>query len=81
MTQTIALMTSEELAQVPRVDDEAGFGCLVTTRGALPLEAMDVTARVVGLVSHTELRQTFVNTHGEPIEATYIFPLPDRALA
>jgi Ca-activated chloride channel family protein len=79
MTQTIALMTSEELAQVPRVDDEAGFGCLVTTRGALPLEAMDVTARVVGLVSHTELRQTFVNTHGEPIEATYIFPLPDRA--
>jgi Ca-activated chloride channel family protein len=79
MTQTIALMTSEELAHVPRVDADAGFGCLVTARGALPLEAMDVTARVIGLVSHTELRQTFVNSHGEPIEATYIFPLPDRA--
>jgi Ca-activated chloride channel family protein len=79
MTQTIALMTSEELAHVPRVEADTGFGCLFTARGALPLEAMDVTARVVGLVSHTELRQTFVNGHGEPIEATYIFPLPDRA--
>ena len=25
------------------------------------------------------LQQTFVNTHDEPLEATYIFPLPDRA--
>src|SRR5204862_592298 len=25
------------------------------------------------------VRQTFVNTHAEPLEATYIFPLPDRA--
>ncbi|MEJ7639433.1 MAG: VIT domain-containing protein [Singulisphaera sp.] len=25
------------------------------------------------------LRQTFVNATGEPLEATYIFPLPDRA--
>src|SRR4029077_9171448 len=25
------------------------------------------------------VEQTFVNTHAEPLEATYVFPLPDRA--
>ena len=56
-----------------------GFGCLETSRGRLPLAALEVEARVTGLEVSTELRQTFVNHTGEPIEATYIFPLPDRA--
>src|SRR5262249_4538509 len=36
-------------------------------------------ARLSGLLAETSVRQTFVNTHAEPLEATYIFPLPDRA--
>jgi len=75
---TLTMMPESELATVIP-DDEAGFGCLSTSRGRLPLEAMDVKGRIVGLVSELELRQTFINTIDEPIEATYIFPLPDRA--
>ncbi len=56
-----------------------GFGCLETSRGRLPLAALEVEARVTGLEVATELRQTFVNHTHEAIEATYIFPMPDRA--
>lgn len=58
---------------------EVGFGALRTERGSLPLVAMHVRASVTGLSAHTELRQTFRNALAEPIEATYVFPLPDRA--
>ena len=77
MNHAVTTMTQDELDRLPR-DAEAGFGALATARGQLPLEAMDVRAAVVGLDVKTEVRQTFVNTLGEPIEATYIFPLPDR---
>jgi len=58
---------------------ERGWGCLDTARGRLPLAAVDVDVRIVGLESTTQVRQTFVNHLREPIEATYVFPLPDRA--
>ena len=60
-------------------DEEAGFGALETERGSLPLVALDVRARLAGLTSHVTVRQTFRNALDEPLEATYIFPLPDRA--
>ncbi|HSN28553.1 MAG TPA: VIT domain-containing protein, partial [Kofleriaceae bacterium] len=71
-------MTEEEVAALGR-DSDAGFGALRTERGLLPLAAMDVDARVAGVVASIEIVQTFVNTTGQAIEATYIFPLPDRA--
>ena len=58
---------------------EAGFGALETARGGLPLTRLDVEARAVGLEVAIDLRQTFVNSTGVAIEATYVFPLPDRA--
>ena len=58
---------------------ERGWGCLDTARGRLPLAAVDVDVRIAGLEATTEVRQTFVNHLREPIEATYVFPLPDRA--
>jgi Ca-activated chloride channel family protein len=57
----------------------AGFGALETAKGALPLTALDVRARLVGLVSQVHVRQTFHNALAEPIEATYVFPLPERS--
>jgi Ca-activated chloride channel family protein len=60
-------------------EDDAGFGALATERGCLPLKALDVQARLDGLIAQVMLTQTFVNTHAEALEATYIFPLPDRA--
>lgn len=58
---------------------DAGFGGLKTFRGLLPLTELDVQARLDGLLARTRVRQTFVNVHAEPLEATYLFPLPDRA--
>lgn len=55
-----------------------GTGALTTERGNLPLHKLDVRASITGLVSRTELVQGFHNPYDTPLEATYIFPLPDR---
>ena len=60
-------------------DEEAGFGCLQTARGGLPLQRLAVDGRITGLAYRLTVAQTFVNAHAEPLEATYIFPLPARA--
>lgn len=78
MIDRLPMMTIEELGQGV-VDDEAGFGALATDMGPLPLKTLEVHARIEGLLAETTVIQTFVNTVGEPLEATYIFPLPDRA--
>src|SRR5258705_10756159 len=74
----LLVMTDDEVPRFGRHSD-ASFGALKTERGLLPLSAMDVDARVSGVIASIELAQTFVNTTGSAIEATYIFPLPDRA--
>ena len=60
-------------------EGDDGFGALETARGRLPLTALDVNGRIDGLLAQVTVRQTFVNSTGEPLEATYLFPLPDRA--
>ncbi len=80
MTTPHALPLLEEascLSEPPPGD--AGFGALETIRGRLPLAALDVHGRIDGLLAQVTMRQTFVNVNQEPLEATYIFPLPDRA--
>jgi Ca-activated chloride channel family protein len=77
VNQTI--LTDDEIRRLPGPDAEAGFGALSTPRGALPLKALDVAAHIDGLFTEMSLTQTFVNSTDEVLEATYIFPLPDRA--
>jgi Ca-activated chloride channel family protein len=60
-------------------DDDAGFGTLTTARGNLPLDDLSVRASVTGLVAGVEVTQGFRNPLDQPLEATYVFPLPDRA--
>jgi Ca-activated chloride channel homolog len=74
-------LTVDDLVRVDRRsrESEPGFGVLTSARGHLPLVAMDVSARLTGLVSSVSIRQTFRNCLSVAIEATYIFPLPDRA--
>jgi Ca-activated chloride channel family protein len=79
MTTPLPLLTDEQVQHIMPSGDETGFGTLATERGHLPLEAMEVQARIDGLLAVVDLRQTFVNTLDQPLEATYIFPLPDRA--
>ncbi|WP_436519999.1 VIT domain-containing protein [Actinoplanes sp. HUAS TT8] len=67
-----------ELERLPRLP-EAGFGSMRTGSGNLPLDRLDVSAAINGLVARTEVTAEFVNTHDTALEATYVFPLPDRA--
>jgi Ca-activated chloride channel homolog len=60
-------------------DREAGLGALRTERGNLPLHRLDVHAAITGLVARIQLTQGFRNPYDIPLEATYVFPLPDRA--
>jgi len=77
----IEMMSEEQFQQCRHAFDggEAGFGRLSTEKGNLPLASVDVQAAIVGLLSEVRLTQTFQNSHAVPLEATYIFPLPDRA--
>jgi Ca-activated chloride channel family protein len=83
MTAPLPLLTEAEVRSiVDGVDPErCSFGELRSAHGLLPLAAVDVKARILGTFAHTTLTQTFVNNSGAAIEATYIFPLPDRAAA
>ncbi|SEL21424.1 VIT domain-containing protein [Nonomuraea pusilla] len=71
-------ITSLEPARCLPVPD-AGFGALVTGRGNLPLESVDVAADISGLVAGVEVTQGFRNPYDVTLEATYVFPLPERA--
>ena len=74
MTTDIAPLTTEHAAE-----PDAGLGALATSRGNLPLDAVDIRAAISGTSASVELTQGFRNPFDVPLEATYIFPLPDRA--
>ncbi|MEU0570766.1 VIT domain-containing protein, partial [Nonomuraea sp. NPDC005983] len=71
-------ITSLEPARCLPVPD-SGFGALRTERGNLPLESVDVKADISGLIAGVEVTQGFRNPFDVTLEATYVFPLPDRA--
>jgi Ca-activated chloride channel homolog len=79
MSTSVEQLDTDELTRHAQPDSAAGLGALGTSRGNLPLERIDLQAVVTGLTSRIELVQGFRNPHAEALEATYIFPLPDRA--
>ena len=78
MLDLLPTLSDQDLGRIAH-DPDAGFGTLTTARGGLPLVALEVQARLDGLIASVEVCQTFVNSHDQPLEATYLFPLPDRA--
>ncbi|GGL19311.1 VIT domain-containing protein [Mangrovihabitans endophyticus] len=78
MTVSVSPMEPAALGRI-RVWPDAGVGALRTERGNLPLDRLDVRATITGLVYDTVVTTEFVNVHDVPLEATYVFPLPDRA--
>jgi Ca-activated chloride channel homolog len=44
-----------------------------------PLKHTEVTAKIDGNISRVEVRQQFENPLTQPLEAVYVFPLPDEA--
>ncbi len=75
----IRALTAEEFADIASGPMEAGFGAVATQSGNLPLRSLDVTVSLEALSAQTTVRQRFANVFNEPLEATYIFPLPPRA--
>ncbi|WP_067176166.1 VIT domain-containing protein [Microtetraspora niveoalba] len=75
MSVPITTLPPEQCHPLP----DAGFGALETAKGNLPLESVDITARVAGLVAGVEMAQGFRNPFDVTLEATYVFPLPPRA--
>ncbi|MGI5206299.1 VIT domain-containing protein [Spirillospora sp. CA-108201] len=73
---TVRILPLPETA--PPVPDH-GLGALSTNKGNLPLDSVDVHASITGLAAGIEVVQGFRNPFGVPLEATYVFPLPDRA--
>jgi Ca-activated chloride channel homolog len=57
----------------------SNFGHMESAEGVLPLRHTEVKAEVTGVVSSVRVTQHFVNPSKSPIEATYVFPLPEHA--
>lgn len=74
---TVRILPLPETEQPPASD--RGLGALSTDKGNLPLDTVEVHASITGLAAGIEVVQGFRNPFDMPLEATYIFPLPDRA--
>ncbi len=67
----------------PQIRCPAG-GLFVTTQNkgreqAFPLKRTEVKAKIAGNISRVEVVQKFENPFNEPLDAVYVFPLPDEA--
>jgi Ca-activated chloride channel family protein len=71
----VTLMKPEEVRPLPG----GGLGALETARGNLPLDSVDVTAKISGLSADLTVVQGYRNPFDVTLEATYVFPLPPRA--
>ncbi len=58
-----------------RLGEEPNLGEL----GGFPIQSTRVTARVTGFVARVQVTQTFENPYERPVEAEYLFPVPDGA--
>ena len=68
--------------KVVNFEEVQGGSIRVEQDGALwelPLLHTEVDAEISGPIADVELRQLFANPFSQPIEAVYLFPLPDRA--
>ena len=75
----IRALSAHESKAIMGNNRDAGFGALETERGCLPLESLTVTTRIERTTAHTLVRQSFINVFADPLEATYIFPMPPRS--
>ncbi len=81
---SLALLLLAATAWADEGPEVTNGGYMQTTDAAgkalpLPLEHTDVAAQVAGFVASVTVTQTFVNPTDGPIEAVYVFPLPQRA--
>ena len=67
----------------PKVKERPVGGLYTQTpdrgRQAFTLTNTDVKGKISGNISRVEVTQTFQNPYDKPLEAIYVFPLPDQA--
>lgn len=61
----------------PRLADDPAFGYMSCQPGDLPLEDVWLHADIATLAASVDLRATFCNNGSRPVEATYVFPVPE----
>ncbi len=81
----LALLCAPPPAQAEEKGPELSNGGYMQTTSAqgkalpLPLKGTKVRAEIAGFLATVQVQQTFVNPLQRPIEAVYVFPLPERA--
>lgn len=81
----LALGFASHTAAGPEQDDSVSQGTMrvIPPKGEesadLPLKHTEVTAEISGFVTRVKVVQTFTNPYKDPIEAIYVFPLPQNA--
>jgi Ca-activated chloride channel homolog len=68
-----ALVVHTEPGDIPRLE------LATDSAQRLPLEHTHVKAKLTGFVAEVEVTQTYKNPHAKPIEAIYVFPLPENS--
>ena len=84
LSQSLDRKSSDlKLAQLPSQPSEKTVGGLYvqssTKSQVFPLKQTQVKAKISGNISSVEVSQIFENPFQEPLEAIYVFPLPDQA--
>lgn len=84
LSQSLDRKSSDlKLAQLPSQPSEKTVGGLYvqssTKSQVFPLKQTQVKAKISGNISEVEVSQIFENPFQEPLEAIYVFPLPDQA--
>jgi Ca-activated chloride channel homolog len=83
LAPAIYIMSDDEIQKIYCVQGSSPMMTATTATAmgvqvGFPLVALDLDITVVGFTASMEVTQTFFNRGSEPMEATYIFPLPDR---
>lgn len=81
---SLSILLLQHAPAAAPLDVTPGQGTMQLTNAAgdrvsMPLRHTDVRVEVTGFVARVEVIQTFGNPFDSPIEATYVFPLPERA--
>ncbi|MBD0362820.1 MAG: protein kinase, partial [Coleofasciculus sp. C3-bin4] len=81
VTQQVAQQPESQSQQrsLPAPKQPGLFGTINGQQQLFPLKHTEVMAKVSGNVSRVEVTQTFENPFKDPLEAVYVFPLPDDA--
>ncbi|MEM8640459.1 MAG: VIT domain-containing protein [Cyanobacteria bacterium P01_G01_bin.54] len=83
MTPAAIVQAQTGQSETPTPNSGQSSGLFAVTEDGeqriFPLQHTEVNAQIAGNVSRVEVTQTFENPFDSPLEAIYVFPLPDEA--